>query len=87
MTVSLEDLIRHLDRIYGGNAPVFAVQDAYGMPLDTGREMKELYEEVVGKKTPTPGAWVRCPHCLAWSVDSGLSPDVPDTVDIVEGVR
>jgi hypothetical protein len=80
VTVTREDLIRHLDKIYGGNAPVFAVQQFDGTPLETGREMKELYEEIVGKKNPTPGAWVRCPHCLGWSIDSGLSTDPGDSL-------
>lgn len=65
MTVTLHDLIRWLALPYSaGSSPVFATQQADGTPLDTGREMKALYEEIMGGPVPTtPGAWWQCPAC------------------------
>jgi hypothetical protein len=67
MIRDLEDLVRWLAIPYGDNSPQFAVADWTGAPLDDGKRLSALYQEVVGEtRPPVHTAWTQCPTCSMW---------------------
>ena len=71
----LELLCRWLAMPLGDNRPVFATELPNGAPLETGRVLEQLFDEVVpAHPRATPGVWWRCPSCDLWQIRS----DVPE---------
>ena len=65
--VDLADLVRWLSLPYGENSPQFATADWTGAPLEDGKRLKAVYENVMGPKEPAPHtAWTQCPTCSTW---------------------
>jgi hypothetical protein len=74
----LKLLCRWLALPLGDNRPVFATELPDGTPLETGRNLEALFDQVCPiHPRVTPGTWWRCPSCDLWQIRSDL-PTPPD---------
>lgn len=93
MTPELLELIRWLALPYGGNEPIFAVEDQFGRALPEGLRRQATWRAIFGEPDhdPLPGAWRQCQECRGWYVhhpgtDRGLNDqDVAELAAVLAG--